>query len=173
MKDVIREVQNRLSDSGFKSSIVSIEYLSYLQSDLGDLLEQKILNRDFWDPIYNYSADFVALVLGGFTLGVFSLFLCSIALFWDIGAFFWILSGIGVTLLSLFGIGYIVHRIRHFLKRKKALKDPFFPDEKLLYERIPAFNQRLETAKLLERNEMLSISTVDLSEKIKFSGSLE
>ncbi len=47
----IRELQQRLADADFKSSIVSVQHLPYLQCDLENLLEQRILDRDFYDEI--------------------------------------------------------------------------------------------------------------------------
>ena len=51
MEKVIKEVHQHLANTGFKSSIVSIQHLTDLQCDLENLLEQGILSRDFYDEI--------------------------------------------------------------------------------------------------------------------------
>jgi epoxyqueuosine reductase len=47
----IKELDQHLADTNFKSSIVSIQHLPDLQRDLENLLEQGILSRDFYDEI--------------------------------------------------------------------------------------------------------------------------
>lgn len=49
--EIITELQQHLVKGGFKSSIVSVQHLPDLQSDLGNLLAHRILNRDFYDEI--------------------------------------------------------------------------------------------------------------------------
>ncbi len=51
MEKVIKELHQHLANAGFKSSIVSIQHLSDLQCDLENLLEQGILQKDFYDEI--------------------------------------------------------------------------------------------------------------------------
>jgi len=51
MDKVIKELDQHLANTDFKSSIVSIQHLSDLQWDLENLLEQGILSRDFYDEI--------------------------------------------------------------------------------------------------------------------------
>lgn len=49
--EIITELHQYLTDAGFKSSVVSIRHLPALQSDLENLLAQRILNRDFYNDI--------------------------------------------------------------------------------------------------------------------------
>ncbi len=61
MDKVIKELNKHLTNNDFKSSIVSIQHLPDLQRDLKNLLEQGILNRDFYDEIisrYNLHFNF-------------------------------------------------------------------------------------------------------------------
>jgi len=51
MEKVIKELHQHLTNAGFKSSIVSLQHLSDLQCDLENLLEQGILQKDFYDEI--------------------------------------------------------------------------------------------------------------------------
>ncbi len=51
MDKAIKELDQHLANTDFKSSIVSTQHLPDLQRDLGNLLEQGILNRDFYDEI--------------------------------------------------------------------------------------------------------------------------
>ncbi len=51
MNKVIKELHNKLANAGFKSSIVSIQQLSDLRSDLENLFEQGILAKDFYNEI--------------------------------------------------------------------------------------------------------------------------
>jgi epoxyqueuosine reductase len=51
MNNVNKELQALLANAGKKSSIVSIQHLPDLQSDLETLLQQGILCRDFYDEI--------------------------------------------------------------------------------------------------------------------------
>lgn len=48
---IIEQLHQRLADAGFKSTIVSIQHVPELQSDLGNLLEQRTLSKDFYDEI--------------------------------------------------------------------------------------------------------------------------
>ena len=59
MDKVIKELNQHLINTGFKSSIVSVQHLSNLQRDLENLLEKGILRRDFYDEIIsNYDLHF-------------------------------------------------------------------------------------------------------------------
>lgn len=51
MDKAIKELNQHLANTDFKSSIISTQHLPDLQRDLGNLLEQGILNRDFYDKI--------------------------------------------------------------------------------------------------------------------------
>ncbi len=51
MKNPYAELQQSLSNSGFKSSIVGIEHLADLKCELQDLLERGTLNREFYREI--------------------------------------------------------------------------------------------------------------------------
>jgi len=51
MDKVIKELDQHLANTDFKSSIVSIQHLPDLQYDLENILEQGILGRDFYDEI--------------------------------------------------------------------------------------------------------------------------
>lgn len=51
MDKAIKELHQHLADGGFKSSVVSTQHLSDLRGDLENLLEQGILNKDFYDDI--------------------------------------------------------------------------------------------------------------------------
>ena len=54
MDKVIKELNQHLANTDFKSTIVSIQHLPDLQWDLENLLEQKILSRDFYDEIASH-----------------------------------------------------------------------------------------------------------------------
>lgn len=59
MHELTKKMQQRLSDAGYKSALVSREHLSDLKYDVGHLLEQGALNRDFYDNIVKrYDLDF-------------------------------------------------------------------------------------------------------------------
>ena len=51
MDKAIKELDQHLANTHFKSSIVSIQHLPDLQWDLENLIEQGILSRDFYDEI--------------------------------------------------------------------------------------------------------------------------
>ena len=51
MGKAIKELDQHLANTNFKSSIVSIQHLPDLQWDLENLLKQGILSRDFYDEI--------------------------------------------------------------------------------------------------------------------------
>jgi len=64
MDKVIKELNKHLENSGFKSSIVSIQHLPDLRFDLENLLEQGILCEEFYDEImtrYDLHWDFEPL----------------------------------------------------------------------------------------------------------------
>jgi epoxyqueuosine reductase len=51
MAEVIAELQRRLADAGFKSSIVPVEHLADAQHELTKLLDRGTLQKDFYDEI--------------------------------------------------------------------------------------------------------------------------
>lgn len=53
MDKLTKDLYEHLGNAGFKSTTVSIQYLSDLKSDLEKNLDQGILNRNFYDEITN------------------------------------------------------------------------------------------------------------------------
>jgi epoxyqueuosine reductase len=51
MDDVVQGLQRRLATCGFRSAVVSVQHLPDLQHDVGRLLDQELLDRDFYDEI--------------------------------------------------------------------------------------------------------------------------
>ena len=51
MRRVVEELQQRLADADFKSAVVSTRHLAELRRDFEKLLEDKSLNREFYDEI--------------------------------------------------------------------------------------------------------------------------
>jgi epoxyqueuosine reductase len=51
MNEIIQNLQEHLSNAGFKSTLVSVHHLRELKKDTGTLLKQKTLNLDFYNEI--------------------------------------------------------------------------------------------------------------------------
>ncbi|UCG91000.1 MAG: epoxyqueuosine reductase [candidate division WOR-3 bacterium] len=51
MNEIIEELQQKLTNTGFKSSVVSVRRLPDIRRDFENLIKEGILNKDFYDEI--------------------------------------------------------------------------------------------------------------------------